>query len=322
MKRREFITLFGGTAVWPLVARAQQPVIGFLHGASEGAYAPFLAAFRTGLADMGYIEPRTVTIEYRWANGDYEQLPRLAADLVVHSVSVIAAGTPVAALAAQRATRSIPVVFMIGSDPVRDGLVNSLSRPEGNITGATFFSNLLSAKRIELLRELAPQVKRVAVLVNPKNANADREKDEAHKAAGALGLGLVVIEASNASEIETSIGTLASKGVNAVLVAGDAFFTDRREQIAQLTLRYALPTSGPGREWAKAGCLIGYGGSLEDMYRVAGNYVGRILKGERPGDLPVQQAVKFDFALNMRTAKSLGLNVPLTLQVAADEVIE
>src|SRR5262249_30168845 len=205
---------------------------------------------------------------------------------------------------------------------VRDGLVNSLSRPEGNITGATFFSNLLSAKRIELLREVVSQVKLLAVLVNPKNANADREKDEAHKAASAIGLALVVIEASNWSEIGTSIGTLASKGANAVLVAGDAFFTDRREQIAQLALRYALPTSGPGRDWAKAGCLMGYGGSLEDMYRVAGTYVGRILKGERPGDLPVQQAVKFDFALNMRTAKTLGLNVPLTLQVAADEVIE
>jgi putative tryptophan/tyrosine transport system substrate-binding protein len=324
MKRREFITLLGGAVAWPFAVHAQQvmPVIGFLHGGEKESFGHLVAAFRQGLSESGYNEGKDVAIESRWANSQYDLLPGFAADLVRREVAVLVAGTPIAALAAKQATRTIPVVFILGSDPVKDGLVSSLSRPGGNITGATFFSNLLSAKRIELLHQLVPNAKVLAVLLNPRNANADWETNEAQKAASTLGLQLVFLEATTESDIDKSFANLKQQHADALLITSDALFTSRREQIAELAARYSIPTSYASREQATVGALMSYGANVGNTYRVGGNYVGRILNGEKPADLPVQQPTKFDLVINMRTAKALGLTVPNSVQLLADEVIE
>jgi putative ABC transport system substrate-binding protein len=331
MRRREFITLVGGSLVggaaasWPRAARAQQPAmpaIGYLSGGRLEGQSDTTAAFKQGLSETGYIEGKNVAIEYRWANGQYEQLPALAADLVHHRVAVIATVTPVAALAAKQATTSIPIVFTTGSDPVRDGIVPSLNRPGGNITGATFFSNLLTAKRLELLHQLVPNANVIAVLLNPKNLNAELEKKETQEAARALGLQLVPVQASTEREIDDLFANLAQQHVGGVLASGDVLFSDRRQQIAELAVRHTVPTCFAGRLQVVAGGLMSYGARNTDTFRQAGNYVGRILKGEKPSELPVQQPTKFEFVINLKTAKALGLTIPHNLLVLADEVIE
>jgi len=331
MRRREFITLVGGSLVggaatsWPRAARAQQPAmpaIGYLSGGRLEGQTDTTAAFKQGLSETGYIEGKNVAIEYRWANGQYEQLPALAADLVHHQVAVIATVTPVAALAAKQATTSIPIVFTTGSDPVRDGIVPSLNRPGGNITGATFFSNLLTAKRLELLHQLVPNANVIAVLLNPKNLNVELEKKETQEAARALGLQLVPVQASTEREIDDLFANLAQQHVGGVLASGDVLFSDRRQQIAELAVRHTVPTCFAGRLQVVAGGLMSYGARNTDTFRQAGNYVGRILKGEKPSELPVQQPTKFEFVINLQTAKALGLTIPHNLLVLADEVIE
>jgi len=331
MRRRDFISLLGGSLVgsaaasWPRAARAQQPAmpaIGYLSGGRLEGQSDTTAAFKQGLSETGYIEGKNVAIEYRWANGQYEQLPALAADLVHHQVAVIATVTPVAALAAKQATTSIPIVFTTGSDPVRDGIVPSLNRPGGNITGATFFSNLLTAKRLELLHQLVPNANVIAVLLNPKNLNVELEKKETQEAARALGLQLVPVQASTEREIDDLFANLAQQHVGGVLASGDVLFSDRRQQIAELAVRHTVPTCFAGRLQVVAGGLMSYGARNTDTFRQAGNYVGRILKGEKPSELPVQQPTKFEFVINLKTAKALGLTIPHNLLVLADEVIE
>ena len=323
MRRRAFITLLGGAAAaWPLAARAQQqpamPVIGLLSGTDRDARQ--LAAIWRGLNEAGYVEGRNVAIEYRWAEGQYDRLPALVADLVRRQVTAIATVTPVAALAAKQATTSIPIVFALGSDPVKDGLVASLNRPGGNVTGATFFGNLLAAKRTELLHQLVADTKVFAVLLNPKNANVELEKNDTQQAVRALGLHLVLVQASTDDEIDKSFADL--QGATALLVSGGARFYDRRRQIAELAVRHAIATCLPYREQAVAGGLMSYGADITDTFRQAGNYVGRILQGEKPADLPVQQPTKFEFVINLQTARLLGLEIPPTLLARADEVIE
>ena len=325
VKRREFITLIGGAATWPLAAHAQQPkmlMVGFLNSASLEPNRKLVEAFVQSLSQNGYIEGKNIAIEYRWANGQYDRLPALAAELVQRQVAVIAAAAPVAALAAQKATTSIPIVFGLGSDPVKDGLVTSLGRPGGNITGSTFFSNLLSAKRVGLLHQLVPDSKIFATLLNPKNANIELEKRDTQEAARALGLELVVVQASTAKEIDDSVASVFQQHARALLVSGDAFLLNQSDQIAKLGMRYVLPTCFAFRESAAAGGLMSYGADRNDTWRQVGNYVARILKGEKPGELPVQQPTKFDFVINMQTAKALGVEVPVSLQLLADEVIE
>jgi putative ABC transport system substrate-binding protein len=320
LRRREFISLLGGAAAaWPLAARAQQPampVIGLLSGTDRDARQ--LAAIWRGLNEAGYVEGRNVAIEYRWAEGQYDRLPALVDDLVRRQVTVIATVTPVAALAAKQATTSIPIVFALGSDPVKDGLVASLNRPGGNVTGATFFGNLLAAKRTELLHQLVADTKVFAVLLNPKNANVELEKNDTQQAVRALGLRLVLVQASTEDEIDKLFADL--QGATALLVSGDARFYDRRRQIAELAVRHAIATCLPYCEQAEAGGLMSYGADITDPFRQAGNYVGRILQGEKPADLPVQQPTKFEFVINLQTA--LGLDVPPMLLARADAVIE
>ena len=311
--------LGGAAAAWPLAAGAQQkamPVIGLLSGTDRDARQ--LAAIWRGLNEAGYVEGRNVAIEYRC--GQYDRLPALVADLVRRQVTVIATVTPVAALAAKQATTSIPIVFALGSDPVKDGLVVSLNRPGGNVTGATFFGNLLAAKRTELLHQLVADTKVFAVLLNPKNANVELEKSDTQQAVRALGLHLVLVQASTDDEIDKSFADL--QGATALLVSGDARFYDRRRQIAELAVRHAMATCFPYREQAVAGGLMSYGADITDTFRQAGNYLGRILQGEKPADLPVQQPTKFEFVINLQTARLLGLDVPPMLLARADEVIE
>jgi putative tryptophan/tyrosine transport system substrate-binding protein len=322
MTRRAFITLLGGAAAWPVVARAQQPVIptvGFLAGGFEKTTGPIIEAYKRGLLDTGYIEGKNVTTEYRWANTQYDQLPALAADLVRHQVAVIAPVNPLAALAAKHATTSIPIVFGLGSDPVRDGLVASLNRPGGNITGATFFSDLLFAKRLDLFYRLIPNATVVGVLLNPRDANVELERSQTQEAARLLGLQLVFLQATSEREIDEAIASLIQQRAAALMVSADPTFYAHREQIAELALRNKIPTSCPQRE---QGCLMSYGAPMLETYRQAGNYVGRILKGEKPADLPVQQPTKFDLAINLKTAKAIGLVVPTSILLHADEVIE
>jgi putative ABC transport system substrate-binding protein len=324
IERRAFITALGGAATWPLAVRAQQamPTIGFLEGGSQATTLSVVAAFKQGLLDTGYVEGKNVMIEFRWANAQYDQLPALAADLVRHQVAVIATGTPVAALAAKQATTSIPIVFGLGSDPVKDGLVVSFNQPGGNITGATFYANLLSAKRLDLFHRLVPNVAVIAVLLNLKNANVELERHQTQEAARLLGLQLVLLHATGEREIDEAVASLIQQGAAALIVSGDAMFYGRRAQIAELALRHNIATSCPYRDQAAAGCLMSYGANISETHRQAGNYVGRILKGEKPDDLPVQQPTKFELVINLNTAKTLGLDVPIGLSAAADELIE
>jgi putative tryptophan/tyrosine transport system substrate-binding protein len=326
MRRREFITLLGGAAAaWPLAARAQQPampVIGFLNSGTATAFAPFAVAFRQGLSEAGYVEGRNVAIEYRWAEGHYERLTTLAGDLIGRQVTVIAATTTPAALAAKAATTTIPIVFTAGVDPIAAGLIGSLNRPSGNLTGVNVYLSALWGKRLGLLRELVPNAAVIGMLVNPNFPDAESQARDVKEAAGIIGQQVHIVNASSDSDIDSAFANLVRLPVGALLVASDAFFVSHRDQIVALAARHALPTIYPVREFVFAGGLMIYAPDLGDGYRQAGIYVGRILKGAKPSDLPVVQPTKFDFVINLKTAKALGLTVPDSLLALADEVIE
>ena len=327
MRRREFITLLGGAAVsWPLAARAQQPtmpVTGFLHPTSLDAYADRLRPFREGLKDAGFIEGENVAIEYRWAENQTDRLPALAAELARRQVAVIAAPGPPAALAAKAATTTIPIVFLMNEDPVRLGLVASLARPGGNLTGINIFSAELAAKRLDLLRELVPGAARVGVLVNPVNATTTESTlRDVEPAARAIGLQIQVLNASTSREIDAAFATFVRERPDAVFVGADSFFVSRRVQLTNLAVRHAVPAIYSARDFAEVGGLMSYGASLTDASRQMGVYTGRILKGAKPADLPVVQSTKFELVINAQTARMLGLTVPDKLLAAADEVIE
>jgi putative ABC transport system substrate-binding protein len=328
MKRRDFITLLGGAvAAHPLVASAQQPsipVIGFLNSATAESFGPQLAAFRQGLQEIGYAEGRNVAIEFRWAKSQYDQLPRMAAELVGLRVAVIVAtGGSVSAQAAMSATATIPIVFTSGGDPVRMGLVTNLGRPTGNVTGVTLFASTLAAKRLELLHKLVPAAKVIALLVNPDNPGTEPELKAVAAVAPTIGVQIVVVKASTAEEVDKAFTDLSQQKAEAVLVGADPFLenTGRRQLIA-LAAQHGVPAIFSWRENAVAGALASYGSSFEEGYRLAGTYAGRILKGEKPGDLPVLQPTKFEFVINLKTAKALGLIVSSQMQLLADEVIE
>jgi putative tryptophan/tyrosine transport system substrate-binding protein len=326
MRRRDFITLLGtAAAAWPRAGRAQQPMplVGFLNSASSDTYRFNADSFREGLAQAGFIEGRNVRIEERWANGDYTVLPTLAAELVDKGVGVIAAtGDVASARAAQAASSTVPVVFTIGGDPVRFGLVKSLNRPGGHLTGILFNQNVLGAKRVELLREIAPNVSRIALLMNPTNPNVDVERMDAEAGAWKLGLETVTLNARNSREIDTAFDQLLGAKADGIITATDPIPLDRREQIVAFANRHKLPLVGFVRQFAAVGGLLSYGPSISWMYRQAGDYVGQILKGARPAEMPIMQPTKFELVINLNTAKALGLAVPLTLQASADEVIE
>jgi putative ABC transport system substrate-binding protein len=325
-RRRDFITLLGGAAAWPLAARAQQtamPVIGFLGPTSPDGYEGRLEAFRRGLNQGGYVEGENVTIEYRWANNQVDRMPALAADLVRRRVAAIATASPPAIFAAKAATTTIPIVFVIGGEPVRLGLVTSLARPGGNLTGVNFLAQELVAKRLELLRELMPAATRVAILVNPANAsNAEDTLKDAKAAANAMGIQIQPQKASTPAEIDAIFAAIDHTRTDALFVGGDPFFTIRRVQLANLAAHRSIPTTFGSREYAEAGGLMSYGTSLNDAYRQAGAYAGRILKGAKPADLPVMQSSKFELVIKAQTARLLGLTIPPTLLAIADEVIE
>ena len=325
MNRRAIITLLGGAATWPIVARAQQaamPVVGLLASVSP-PYEPFVSALKDGLQQTGYIEGRSVTIESLWAEGHYDRLPQQASELVRRRVAVIilVGGGPTIA-AAKAATTTIPIVFTMGDDPVKTGAVAALNHPGGNVTGISLLTESMEPKRLQLLHELVPNVPVIAIIVNPSNPQADNQVHDLHGAAGDLGVQVQIFKASTPSEIEVAFARLVERGAGALLMAADAFFNTRREQFVVLSSRHALPTIFPYREFPAAGALMSYGPSLADAYRKAGNYAGRILEGEAPSDLPVQQAVKIELIINLQTARALGITVPLTLLGRADEVIE
>jgi ABC-type uncharacterized transport system substrate-binding protein len=326
MGRREFIKLLGGAATaWPVAAAAQKtaiPVVGFLHQGSPQPNADPMQAFRRGLQDNGYVEGQNVSLEFRWADGEYDRLGVLAADLVRHQVSVIVAALLPAARAAKAATATIPIVFISGSDPVESGLVTSLNRPTENITGVSLFTVPLIAKRLELLHEVVPGTAVAAVLVNPSNPNAESNARGIDAAARAMGLRIEFIAAASEQDFSTAFAAIIKRQLRVLVVSADGFFASRREQLVALAARHAVPTVYFQREFVAAGGLISYGASSPEMYRQAGLYTGRILKGTRPADLPVLQPTKFELAVNLRTAKALGLDIPTTLLARADEVIE
>jgi len=325
MKRRDFITLLGGAAfAWPLAARAQQPaipVVGFLRNTPSTSFDHIVAAFRQGLGEAGFVDGRNVAIQQRWAEGRDDRLPALLADLISLKAAVIVANTA-GAFAAKAAATTVPVVFATGSDPVRDGLVASLNRPGGNFTGVIFITSELGTKRLELLRQLVPKATTVAMLVMPSGQETELEQVDVAKAAQALGLQLVVADATSRPEIETAFATFAQRRADAALVGTGALTNSHSEAIVALAARHSIPTIYSLREYVSVGGLMSYGTSITDAYRQAGIYAGRILKGERPADLPVMQSTKFDLVLNLKTAKALGLDVPDRLLALADEVIE
>jgi putative ABC transport system substrate-binding protein len=324
MKRREFIAGLSGAAAWPLAARAQQPampVIGFLNIASPDGYAHVVAAFRQGLKETGYVEGQNVAVEYRWADGQYDRVPAMAAEMVRRQVAVIVANTP-GVLAVKAATTTIPIVFTTPSDPVQIGLVASLSRPGGNLTGVTQLHVEVGPKRLEVAHELVPTATTIAVLVNPTNPNIETQLRDLQAAARTFAVRLQVLHASNDHELNTAFASLLQLRAGALVIGADAFFFSRSEQLAALALRHSVPAIYQDRAFAAAGGLISYGGSTPDSYRQAGAYTGRILKGEKPADLPVVQVTKIELIINLKTARTLGLIVPTALLVRADEVIE
>jgi putative ABC transport system substrate-binding protein len=324
LKRREFIMLVGGATVWPLTVRAQQPgmpVIGFLWYGSAAEWTPFVTAFRQGLKDIGFIEGHNVAIEFHWTEGQSDRQAVLAADLVRRQMAVIVTGT-VGGLAAKAATTTIPIVFVVGADPVKTGLVARLNRPEGNVTGVSFFSNELVAKRLGLLHELIPQATVIAVLVNPNFPDAAEQLRLLREAARTLGLQIRLLNASSDNEIGDRFATLTQQKVDALIVAADPFFTSRRNRIIALTAQHAVPAIYDLRDWAASGGLISYGTDVADAFRQTGIYTGKILKGTQPADLPVMQSTKYELVINLKTAKVLGLEIPPTLLARADEVVE
>jgi putative ABC transport system substrate-binding protein len=325
MHRRDFIKLVAGSAaIWPLAASGQQaamPVIGFLSGFSANPH--FVAAFRQGLGEVGYVEGRNIMIEYRWAaEGQYNQLPAAAAELVDRRVAVIFAGPIPAALAAKSATATIPIIFAIGSDPVESGIVTSINRPEGNITGVGFVAVALGAKRLELLRELTPKMKAIALLVNPNNPNAEPQIKDTRAAIASLGLQLNVLAASSERDLDAAFTMLVTQQSDALVVSADPFFLNQRDRLVRLAAQHKVPAIYIVREFAETGGLMSYGSNFADAHRQAGVYVGRILKGEKPGDLPVVQSAKFEFVINLKTAKALKLDIPNKLLALADAIIE
>ena len=326
MQRREFITLLSGVATWPLAARAQQqamPVVGFLSGAQSGPTQHFTAAFRDGLSDSGFIDGKNVTIEYRFAEGHLDRLPMLVFDLVRRHVTVIfAAAGDVPILVAKGATATIPIVFDTAYDPVKTEFVASLNRPGGNATGTTMFAGPLGAKRLELLRELIPKASLIAIMVNPNNPNAEPDTADVEAAARTVGQNILVVSPSSDEEIDEAFVKLTQARASALMVDPDPLFIGQRAKIVALAARYAVPTLYYAREYPDSRGLISYGANFAAMYRQGGNYVGRILKGEKPGDLPVIQPTKFELVINLKTTKALGLTVPPTLLALADEVIE
>jgi putative ABC transport system substrate-binding protein len=326
MRRRDLIAMIGGAAAaWPISARAQQqtmPVIGFLGAQTPELFASRLRAFRQGLAETGYIEGRNVAVEYRWAHGQVARLPALVADLVDRQVAVIATSSTSSAVAARAATKTIPIIIAVSSDPVKLGLVENLNRPGGNVTGSTNQGVETGAKRLELLHELLPTAKVMGFLIHPANPGAESQTNEHQAAARMLGVQLQVLRANTEADIESSFAGLPELRVEALVIGPDSFFNTRSEQLATLALRYRMPAIYNDQPFAAAGGLMSYGASITDQYRLTGLYAGRILKGEQPSELPVQQSTKVELIINLKTARALGLDIPSTLLARADEVIE